>query len=80
NHVLIAVRFVPDTALEELNGLLRRHGAVVVRGPDVNDRWLLEFPLADNDDAAMLRASLEKGERIESVDIVATHTETNSAE
>lgn len=79
NHVLVAVRFVPDTALEELNSLLRRHDAVVVRGPDMNDRWLLEFPLV-GDDTVVLRTALENGVGIESVDIVETNVETNGAE
>jgi len=70
NHALIAVRFVPNTALEELNGLLRRHDAIVVRGPDGDNRWLLEFPLRGERHTDALMPLLNDNTGIESVEIV----------
>lgn len=65
-HALVAVRFVPQTALEQLNAMLREHGAVVVRGPDSEDRWLLEIPLKDRTAESLLPV-LSESSGVESV-------------
>lgn len=76
-HALVAVRFVPQTALAELNDMLRRYDAVVVRGPDDSDQWLLEIPLSENHEAAALLPLLNNSAGVESVELLedAKHSE-----
>lgn len=69
-HALVAVRFVPQTALAELNDMLRRYDAVVVRGPDDSERWLLEVPLEENHDAASLLPLLNDSAGVQSVELL----------
>ena len=69
-HALVAVRFVPQTALAELNDMLRRYDAVVVRGPDGSEQWLLEVPLDENRDAASLLSLLNTSAGVQSVELL----------
>lgn len=69
-HALVAVRFVPQTALAELNDMLRRYDAVVVRGPDDSEQWLLEIPLGEDRDVASMLPLLNKSAGIQSVELM----------
>lgn len=69
-HALVAVRFVPQTALAELNDMLRRYDAVIVRGPDGSDQWLLEIPLNADRDAASLLPLLNESAGVQSVELM----------
>lgn len=76
-HALVAVRFVPQTALAELNDMLRRYDAVIVRGPDGSEQWLLEIPLDKDRDATSLLPLLHESAGVQSVELMedANHPE-----
>lgn len=71
-HVRVMVRFGADVEFRQVNQLLRQHRAVIVHGPDEQDRWLLEIPLSSEKHAEALIPALRALADIESVEQVET--------
>lgn len=67
-HLRVAVRFGADVEFRQINQLLRQHRAIIVRGPDEQDRWLLEIPLSERTQAEELMPMLRSAPGIEAVE------------
>ncbi|HEX6928498.1 MAG TPA: zf-HC2 domain-containing protein [Gammaproteobacteria bacterium] len=65
--IRVGVHFMPEVAVSEVNSLLRRYDAVVVRGPGAGDQWILDIPLANPGDAERLLPDLQNAAGVESV-------------